>query len=204
MVLDLKWDTHICTIDKKFNQIINGLYRKQIMASQKMHLINVIASTVVEYGMSIVNYTTLLLWKIDIIMKKVVKHALQIRRDCPSNWLWTETKDRGMGLTCMENMQDAVFLGCVINQVLKGPDLLGQRAIINNMSCIRHIGEREVFTIKGVEDGGEGRRMPMSYRLITVARKYKLDLVLETKERKDDICNNLELPQEISKPMQLN
>jgi hypothetical protein len=55
-----------------------------------------------------------------------------------------------------------------------------------------------------VEDGGEGRKMPMLYCLITVARKYKLDLVLETKERKDDICNNLELPQEISNPMQLN
>lgn len=46
--------------------------------------------------------------------------------------------------------------------------------------------------------------MLTSYHLITVVRKYKLDLVLETKERKDDICNNLELPQEISKPMQLN
>lgn len=136
MALDLKWDTHIHTINKKFNQIINGLYHKQITASQKTHLINVITSMVVEYGMSIVNYTTPLLWKIDIIMKKVVKHALQIRRDCPSNWLWMEMKDRGMGLTCMENMQDAVFLGCAINQVLKGPDSLGQRAIINNMSCI--------------------------------------------------------------------
>jgi hypothetical protein len=115
---------------------MNGLYHKQVMASQKMHLINVIASTVVEYGMSIVNYTTPLLWKIDIIMKKVVKHALQIRRDCLSNWLWTEMINGGMGLTCMENMQDTAFLGCMIDQVLKGLDLLGCCAIINNMNCI--------------------------------------------------------------------
>lgn len=109
--------------------------------SQKTHLINVIVSTVVEYGICVVNYPTPLLQKNDIIMKKVVKHALQIRRDCPSNWLWMETKDGGMGLTCMEKMQDAVFLGGVIDQVLKGPDSLGHCMITNNIDCIRHAGE---------------------------------------------------------------
>ena len=99
MALDLKWDTHIRTTDKKFNQIMNGLYHQQVTASQKTHLINVIASTVVEYGMSVVNYTPSLLRKLDVMMKKVVKHALQIRKDSPSDWIWTNTKDGGMGLT---------------------------------------------------------------------------------------------------------
>jgi hypothetical protein len=89
-----------------------------------------------EYGMSVVNYNIPLLQKIDVMMKKVVKHALQIRQDCPSKWLWTDTKDGGMGLTCMEKTQEVVFLGCTIDQVLKGLDSLGHCVIINNIDCI--------------------------------------------------------------------
>jgi hypothetical protein len=58
--------------------------------------------------------------------------------------------------------------------------------------------------IKGVEDGGSGKRMPTTHQLITAARKYSLDLVLETREQRDSTRNNLELPQEINETTQLN
>jgi hypothetical protein len=197
MLLDLNWDTHIHTIDKKYNQIMNGLLRRQTTASQKTHLVNVLTSTVVEYGMCMVQYKLTLLKCLDVMMKQVVKSLLQIRRDCLSNWLWTNTKSRGMGLTCLEDTQDTTFMGGAIDQVLKGPDSLRHQTVINNIKCIRRMGERDILTIKGIEDGEGDKRLPTTHHLVTITKKYGLDLISKALEKRKEVKNVATLQQEL-------
>jgi len=137
MRLDLNWSTHIRAADKKFNKILN-VACQSVTASQKTHLINALASTVIEYGICVVEYNKTTLTQLDTMMKKLVKNALQMPRDTQSNLLWTSTMDEGMGLTCLQDRQQIIFSSSIIDQILKGPDSLGKQVIRSKLDLARH------------------------------------------------------------------
>jgi len=87
-----------------------------------------LASTVIDYGLFVVEYNKTTLTQLDTMMK-FVKNALWMPWDTPSNCLWESTKDGGMGLTCLQDRKQIVFVSSITDQILKGPDSLGKQVI---------------------------------------------------------------------------
>jgi hypothetical protein len=177
--------------------VINRIARRAIMASQKAHLLNMMASTMIEYGMCVVQYPQKILMAIDVMMKRIVKRSLRIANDCASNWLWASTKDGGMGLTRVEDTQKVAFLGGILNQIMRGLDSLGQRVIISNLSTYRRKGEWDVLSIGGGSEGSKCKRLTTMHLLTKLLREENLEIVLETIENEGRERNKVPLESEL-------
>lgn len=181
--MDLKWDSHIEIADEKYNKIVNGLNARAITAAQKVHLLNIMATTVVEYGMMVVAYNKAQLKKLDTLNRKVVKRALGMPIGCPSDWLHGPQSSGGMGLTTLTGKQGTIFLSTMVDSILKGPDSLGKRVILSNISTHRAKNSRDLLTIKGSSETKGNRGLLTTERLINELKERKLELISERVEQ---------------------